>query len=172
MSATAWGAVAGALAAAMVARTGFRSAWDDEGPAGDIPVYFATEAALIGDRVGTFLVIAFPGDPDVPSEGGQTGQVIATLPNPRTRQEDGVIRCLAVDQRGDIGDGVAPASLAATLAVLDAVDAELRAAPTLGLTPTFSALEARLGGLPSIRPMLGGGVTTWVEFDVVFSARI
>lgn len=172
MSATAWGAVAGALASAMVARTGFRSGWDADDPAGDIPVYFATEAALIGDRVGTFLVIAFPGDPDTPAESGQTGQVIATLPNPRTRQEDGVIRCLAVDQRGDIGDGVVPASLAAVLAVLDGVDAELRAAPTLGLAPPFAHLEARLGGLPSIRPMLGGGVITWVEFDVVFTARL
>lgn len=173
MSATAWGAAAFALTGRMVARAGYRSAWDDDpAAAADIPVYFATEAALIGDRVGTFLVVAFPGDPDTPAEGGQTGQVVATMPSPRVRAEDGVIRCLVVDQRGDIGEGVAAASISAALDVLDDVDVELRVAPTLGLSPPFASFDARLGGLPSIRPMLGGGVVTWIEFDVLFTARI
>ena len=56
--------------------------------------------------------------------------------------------------------------------MLDDVDAELRAAPTLGLVPTFASVNARVGGLPSIRPFLASGVVTWVEFDVEFSARI
>lgn len=172
MTATAWGAVVDALTARMVARAGYRSAWDDAAPLTDRPVYLATEAALIGDQPGTFLVIAFPGDPDQVTESGQTGQVVVTLPNPRTRQEQGVVRCLAVDQRGDIGPGVASASIAAVLSVLDDVDDELRDAPTLGLVPAFAHLQAQLGGLPSIRPLLGGGVVTWVEFDVEFSARI
>ena len=173
MSATAWGAVVDALLTAVAARPGYRSTWDaTTANATDRVVLDSIEVGQLGDQAGTFLVVAFPGDPALPIEAGQTGQVVATLPNPRTRQEDGLVRCLAVDQRGDVGPGVTSASRVAALSVLDDVDATLRAAPTLGLVPIYASMVVRLGGLPSIRPFLGSGVVTWVEFDVEFSARI
>jgi hypothetical protein len=172
MSATAWGAVLNALYARVLARAEYRSAWDTTHAADNRIVFYTTEASLVADRLGTFLILAYPGDPSLPVQGGQTGQVVATLPTPRTRQELGIIRCMAIDQRGDVGPGIAAASLAAALSVLDHVDAELRAAPTLGLVPTFASLDVRVGGLPSIRPTVSAGTVTAVEFDVEFSARI
>lgn len=172
MRATAWGAVVDALVARMDARTGYRSGWDATQDGGANLVLDSVEAGIIADRIGTFLVIAFPGDPEAEGEAGQSGQVVATMGTARRRQEEGVVRCLAVDQRGDVGPGIASASRTAALSVLDDVDAELRADPALGLVPTFEHMVARIGGLPSIRPFLAAGVVTWVEFDVLFSVRI
>lgn len=172
MSATTWGAVVDALVTTMDARSGYRGAWDSSQAGGTILLLDSVEVGLIGDRIGTFLVIAFPGDPEVSAEAGRSSQVVATLGTARRREEEGTVRCLAVDQRGDVGSGVAAASRAAALGVLDDVDAELRANPTLGLVPMYAHVQARIGGLPSIRTFLASGVVTWVEFDVIFSARI
>jgi hypothetical protein len=170
MSATAWGVVVDALLARMTARSGYRSSWVQ---GTGRPVFDGADLGLTEDQAGTFLAIAWPGDPDTPAEAGQSGQVIATLGTLRHRQEDATVRCLAVDQRGDVGPGVTAASRTAALSVLDDVDAELRADPTLGLQPTFQSVVARIGGLPSIRSLLTErGVVTLVEFDVIFSVRI
>lgn len=172
MSATTWGAVVDALVTTMDARSGYRSAWDSTQAGGTILLLDSVEVGLIGDRSGTFLVIAFPGDPDVSAEAGRSGQVVATLGTARRREEEGLVRCLAVDQRGDIGSGIASASRTAALGVVDDVDAELRASPSLGLVPTYAHVQARIGSLPSIRTFLSAGVVTWVEFEVIYSARI
>lgn len=172
MSATAWGAVVDALVARMDARSGWRGAFDTSQAGGTWTVFDSITVGVTGDHIGTFLVVAFPGDPDISTEGGQSSQVIATLGTARRREEDGVVRCLAVDQRGDVGPGIVSASRTAALGVLDEVDAMLRADPTLGLVPTFAHVMARIGGLPSIRTFLASGVVTSVEFDVEFSARI
>ncbi len=176
MAATAWGTVVGALVARMQARTGYRDGWAASAVAGSRMVLDSVEVGLVADHAGQFLIVGWPGDPDAPAEAGQSGQVVATLGTSRIRQEDGDIHCLAIDQRGDVGPGVVAASRAAALSVLDDVDAELRADPTLGLQGSgpgqLQSLSARIGDLPSIRPFLSAGVVTWVEFTVVFSARI
>lgn len=170
MSATAWGVTVDALLARMTGRSGYRSSWV-EGVGR--PVFDGVDIGLAEDQAGTLLVIAWPGDPDTPAEAGQSGQVVATLGTLRHRQEEGTVRCLAIDQRGDVGPGITAASRAAALSVLDDVDAEVRADPTLGLQPAYQAVVARIGGLPSIRGLLTErGVVTWVEFDVIFSVRI
>jgi hypothetical protein len=76
-----------------------------------------------------------------------------------------------VVQTGDLTvPGAVPALWDSAFAVLDDVDAVLRADPTLGLVSKITVAE--LGSLPSIRsdPARGGEVT--VEFLITYKTRL
>lgn len=168
-----------AIVTAMRARAGYRSPWDQDTPG--IPVYHSAEIGLFGESVQgvpVLLVVADQGDPEADSpDVAQSGQRPATIGTRRARQETATIRCRAIAQTGDVGEGVVQAQWAAALSVVDAVDAELRAdpsgvGPTLGLEPAYRSVVAQVAQVTSVRPYLAGGTVVEVPFEVEVSARL
>ena len=158
-----------ALVRLMVATPGYRSPWDS-GPG--IPVCHSAEVGLVEDPVPLVLVIGDTGDPSLPAEAGDSDQRTATLGTLRHRQEDGTIRCRAVAQTGDVGPGVVQAQVDAAVGLCDALDAAVRADPSLGLVPGYRELTAMFGGVQSIQPYARGGVVVEVTCSIQVSARI
>ena len=162
-----------ALVRLMVATPGYRSPWDS-GPG--IPVCHSAEVGLVEDPVPLVLVIGDTGDPSLPAEAGDSDQRTATLGTLRHRQEDGTIRCRAVAQTGDVGEGVVQAQWDAALDLVDAVDSELRGpsgiGPSLGLTPAYRSVHASVSQVTSVLPYLGAGTVVEVLFEIQVTARL
>lgn len=159
-----------AIVAIMRARTGFRSCWNTT--ATGVPVYHSAEAGFIDDHPDTGLIIADPGDPQNPDEAGQDRQRMATLGTVHARNEEATIHCRAWAHTGDAHDGAVQSMWDAAVAIVDAVDAELRDDPALGLTPPYSLIMATFDAVTGVRPYVGEGVVVEVLFDIAVDARI
>jgi hypothetical protein len=174
---TAVGDAVSAIVTAMRARAGYRSPWTS-GATG-IPVFHSVEVGLSElDVAGSeqLLVIADVGDPEQPLEAGSSGFQAVTLGTTRQKEEKATIRCRAIAQTGDVGDGVIQAQWDAALDLVDAVDDELRSltgiGPTLGLSPPYRSLIATVSQVTGVLPHLAGGVVVEVTFDIEVVTRL
>lgn len=168
---TAWGDVVTALVTGLRVLPGYRSPWEAGGDG--IPVYDSAEYLLTSDLSPTVLVVGHVGDGGALTEAGQAPQRVAVLGTTRGREEEGTVNCLVSASTGDFQPGAVPAVRDAALDVLDAVDAYLRRNPTLGLVPAYRHVEARLDGIPGIRPVpTTDGPEMELDFTVAYSARI
>ena len=174
---TAIGDAVAAIVAAMRARAGFRSPWDHDSIG--VPVYHSIEVGLHEESVRTvpaLLAIGDVGDPESPAESSDSGQRPATLGTTRSREETATIRCRAVAQTGDVGEGVVQAQWDAALDLVDAVDSELRGpsgiGPSLGLTPAYRSVHASVSQVTSVLPYLGAGTVVEVLFEIQVTARL
>jgi hypothetical protein len=174
---TVMGDAVAAIVAAMRARTGYRSPWATT--PGLVPVYHSIEVGmqeLGAGEAALLLVIGDVGALDAPQEAGNSGHSWATLGTTRQKQEDAVIRCLAVAQTGDTGEGVVQAQWDAALGLVDDVDDEVRSAtgigPSLGLYPSFRSVVATVEQVRGVRPSLSGGVVVEAPFTIKVTARL
>lgn len=175
---TAIGDAVAAIVAAMRARAGYRSPWDASTPGA--PVFHSIEVGMqecAAPQAAQLLVVGDVGDPSTPTESGDSRQERATFGTRRAKTEEATIKCRAVAQTGDVGEGVVQAQWDAALAVVDAVDAELRAdpagiGPTLGLVPAYQSVTALVSQVTGIRSYLSGGTVVEVAFDIDVTTRL
>jgi hypothetical protein len=163
-TATRWHDILKALVGGMQDRTGFRP---PTARTSGIPVFHSIEVGLSSDKVRSYLVMGWAGDPGELNDSGRLTQQVATLGTLRHRQEEGSVNCVACYQSGDID---AAAAFDGAFAIVDEVDTFLRADPSLGLAG--QSVVAYLDAITSIAPGLDGGVFVEVGFDVKFSARV
>lgn len=170
MATTRWGQVVDALLERLRARTGLTD--PEDRAAGATAVYDGPQVALVAEQGEDYLVVGWSGDPDDPEAAGDSGQATASSGTPRSRDETGTVQLLAVAQSGDADpDGSTVAAVRArALALVGHVEAELRAAPDLGVASAY--MEARVGGASSIRQFVQGGAVCWIEFQVTYRTRI
>jgi hypothetical protein len=163
-----------AIVTLMRAETGYRSPW----PAADgtlpdgVSVYHTLEAGLMDDHTERALIIGDWGDPEAPQEAADGPQRPATLGTLRHRQEDAVIRCRVSVSSGDVAEGSVQAVWDAAVAIVDDVDAMLRATGSLGLVPGYRHLEAVFAGVTATQPSLARGPVLDVYFGIAVSARL
>ena len=134
MATTRWAAVVDALVTAMRATSGYRAPTTDST---SIPVYDSLEWATTGDIPGSYMVVAWPGDPDDGgwSAAGTTSQDFGPMGTNRPRDESGEVVVRIVAQTGDMPPATARSAAQTMLGDLETV---LRAAPTLGLSGVWS----------------------------------
>ena len=169
MAASQWGVVALAATTLMRATTGYRSP-DGFGGGGGIPVYFGPEPGITGDRVFSYLIIGWSGDPDNPQPAGDVTQDPGPISPQRARDERGDIRCRAVIQNGETSVAAFEAAVTAAYQIVADVESLTRTNPTLGLPqPTMKWAFVTAGG-----PLLefNGGAVASVDFTVTYEARL
>ena len=146
-----------------------------------IPVFDSVEVGLSNDTWPKILVVGWIGDPDdLPDPPGSTSQTIATLGTLRHRTEEGEVRLAAAVSYGDglVGTGAADAGTIGAardeaFAIVNDVDAMVRADPTLGLQGAgYPHLIAYVASVDQIVLWLNEGHKVRVEFTVHFEARI
>lgn len=160
-----------AIVGGLRAAAGFRSPW---GQVDGTTVYDSTEALLTNEAEDSFLIVGWTGDRAL-GEAADAPQDVATMGTLRHRDEDpGTVRCLLVVQTGDheVDQGQVPALRGQAFALLDAIDAWLRANGALGLVPPYRDLYARLGSVQALRPYAAQGLVVEVEFTIIYRARI
>jgi hypothetical protein len=166
--------VISAVVSGLRAVPGFRSPWaTSEGTT----VYDTVEVLLSDEAEKSLLIVGWPGrDPvgDANGEAADAAQAIATLGTQQHRDEEGLVRCLAVRQTGDheVAQGVVPGLRAACTTTTNAVDTWLRANGSLGLVPAYRELTARFGAVTGFRPYVAAGLVAELEFTIVYRARL
>lgn len=164
MATTRWAEVVDALVETMRSTSGFRA---PSAAGSGIPVYDSVEVDGQEERpIGTYLVVAYPGDVDSPTEGGRSTQTPGPMGTTRPMDEDGSVELVAVVQTGD-HDGVS-AVRAAAVAVMAAVESALRSDPTLGGVVYWCLPE----GGSSFKQYLADGIVVEVAFAVNYYARV
>lgn len=115
---------------------------------------------------GLFVVVEFDGRPDA-SEDSRFERTWIDLACTRQR-EDGEVTCTVIAQSGDSGDEALADAERATLALLDACDADLRADMTVGGV----AWSARITRGAAAQMKNEGGVAVLVPFTVAYSGAV
>lgn len=168
MATSQFGTVVQAVAATVVAATiGYRLK-GDTASGKTVTVYRGPEASSSSDP-GDWLAVGWGGDGETAGTWSQsTGPLAATAGRPR--DETGEITCLASVQTGnlDVTDSIDRCE-----AIVAAVEAKLRADPTVGLVPPLQRLVVEMRGAGSVRWVTGSrGQRCEITFTLGYRARI
>lgn len=165
MTTTRWAAVVDGLVAAMRARSGFQA---PSSIGSDVIVFDGPEVDNRPEDVDAYLVIGVPGDgPQSGDRSGQVDHAFGPMASTRPRDETGLVECRAVAQLGDVDTSGART---AALALVAAVEDQLRTTPTLGLDPAWMRWAAVTRH--ELRQYLSGGSVCEIDFTVSFLTRL